>query len=624
MRYKVVLPVVISTLISLSLWAENAPNPLYENASAIVKKYDAAFTQSDNNNAVYRLSATIVILNKRGERASYFSKYNDKFRTMSYFSGTIKDALGNTIKRVKKGDLNISSFSEGSLATDDVDITYNFQSPSYPYTIEYTYEEKWKNGIIGYPPFLPVSDFGVSVDSARLAINLPTDKELRYKNNFGIEVQHTQSKTNTYIFTLSGFKAVEQEPWAPSEILPYALAAPNDFCYDSFCGNLSDWTGYGVWTSNLLKDRDVISPQLIEKLKQITNGLENDREKVKAIYEYLQNNTRYVSIQFGIGGLRPEPASVVEKTGFGDCKGLSNFMKAMLKAVNIPAYYCEIYHGNRKTMFKDFASAGQANHAILLVPLKNDSIWLECTSSTLPFGYVHEDIAGHDALVITDKGGKLCKLPVYTPEQNRNTNKLIVDVDDKGSASGSIYFKETLSTYENVYHLYRSNDREKLVKHIQGYIRMPSLQIGNITTKENKSDLPSVELDATFTAKDFANVTGNRLFIPVCPLNKGSFTVTASERKLDIEFSSPYLETDTIVFNIPPLYVPESLPGNLELTTPYGSLTTTTEYKNNQIIYVQNIEVFAGKYDKSEYLQIKKFFGEINNGIKRKLVIKSA
>ena len=75
-------------------------------------------------------------------------------------------------------------------------------------------------------------------------------------------------------------------------------------------------------------------------------------------------------------------------------------MRAMLKEIGIPSNYTTISTINRRLQ-KDYASVGQMNHVILQVPLKNDTLWLECTNPQLPMGYVHEDIAGHDAIEVS-------------------------------------------------------------------------------------------------------------------------------------------------------------------------------------------------------------------------------
>ena len=52
-------------------------------------------------------------------------------------------------------------------------------------------------------------------------------------------------------------------------------------------------------------------------------------EKAKIVYKYMQEKTRYISVQVGIGGFKPMLAKDVDRLGYGDCKALSNYTKAL-------------------------------------------------------------------------------------------------------------------------------------------------------------------------------------------------------------------------------------------------------------------------------------------------------
>lgn len=631
--YKYLLLAIISSLPVGKSFAQGypisaIPDSLKDAAVAVIRNYSTAFSQSDKNNGTYDVTQVITILDKRGDAYANFSEYGDKFREMKSFSATITDAYGKVIKKVKKGDLTISTISDG-LASDDYYIYYKAQSPSYPFTVEYTYQLKFKNGIISYPRFAPCLGFEIALEKADSRIELPADINLRYKANYDCNIKKEKIETkNIYTISLLSQKAKPWEPLAPSfrELLPSVLMTPSGFCYDSQCGDLSSWQSLGAWTAALLNGRDILPPDLVTKLHDMTKDIKNDREKVKIIYEYLQNNSRYVSIQLGIGGLQPIEAAKVAKNKFGDCKGLSNLMKAMLKAVDIPSNYCVINMSEKeKYLYSDFSNINQTNHVILLVPLKNDSIWLECTSQTLPFGYIHDNIVGHDAHVIAEdgSGGKLCHIPQYADWQNNKETKLLVDIKEDGGADGNVTFIEHLHGYADNAQAFRSNDREKQIRYINTWLKLPQMQIGDVNTSEDKSSLPSCLLTANFQSANFANRTGSRLFVPLSPLYKGTLTMfSAEKREWDIEIDTGFSETDTIIYTLPQSYVLESLPKNIDLSSAIGSFKTEIKQNGNKVICIQKIDINSGHYSKDLYPEIKIFYNQLSASLKRKLVLR--
>lgn len=597
---------------------------LHKNANAIVNNYSAVFSQTDLNNATYSVTLTITILNKQGEGNGNFYEVYDKFKELKDFSGIIRNSSGTIVKKIGKKDLTTSSISE-HLSTDSYTIYYECKQPTFPYTVEYTYQEKWKNGILYYPPFFPMSSRMLSVEKADYKLELPQGMNLRYNSNFDCMISdNTVANKHIYSASAQGLKAIDREPLEPAflEVMPRVLFMPTDFCYDSSCGNLSDWKSYGIWISSLLKGRDVLPTEYINTIKELTKNAKSDKEKVDILYQYLQNNYRYVSIQLGIGGFQPIDATTVVRSKFGDCKGLTNLMMAMLKAIDIPSKYCVI--GTKsKDVLPDFPNFNQLDHVILLVPLQNDSIWLECTSSKIPFGYIHDNIAGHNTIIINEKEGELYRLPVYSDQQNKKESKLDINLTEEGAAKGKLYFIEHLHHYYDNFYRITSKDREKEMDYINENMNMPKIQVSQIEVSDNKSELPSCSLSANFEAADYTNKTGTRLFASACPLKKGNYNIfTAATRKQDIVINYGYSESDTITFHIPESYTVESSPKDISVKTPYGILETQCKTEGNKVVYTQNIDIFSGRYDKALYKDIKAFYNEINSAIKRKLVLR--
>jgi transglutaminase-like putative cysteine protease len=111
---------------------------------------------------------------------------------------------------------------------------------------------------------------------------------------------------------------------------------------------MATWDDFGKWVAVLNHGRDELPAKTKQEITALTSGMKTVEEKTKVLYEFLQNKTRYVGIQLGIGGYQPFEASVVDETGYGDCKALSNYMVSMLKAVGIKANYCLINAGSNE------------------------------------------------------------------------------------------------------------------------------------------------------------------------------------------------------------------------------------------------------------------------------------
>lgn len=602
------------------------PEELKKNATAVIRELSSKISQSDANSYTYSEHKVITILNSQGKYHASFYASTDRFFDLSKFSGLVRDASGKVIKKIKKSDLTYSSLEFDSFTSGSYDIYYQHISPTYPFTIEFEYEMKRKNGVASYPSYAPVRGAEVAVEKVDFTLEIPNNLKVRHHANYDCPIKENSLNGKTVIsITEKNIPAISNEVWQPNNnIFPTVLFAPSNFCLDGQCGNMDNWKNYGSWVAQLLVGRDNIPSDFATQLQNMVSNAKSEREKVKIIYEYLQKNTRYVSIQLGIGGFQPETATNVLKTKFGDCKGLTNLMKAMLKSIGIESHYCEIYIGSNKyrQLLKDFSSISQTDHAILLVPLENDSIWLECTSSTLPFGFVHDKISGNDAMVVADDGGKICRVFSHPEDNYRSVVNLEVNIKEDGNASGKIEIKETMDIAIATSRL-REQNREKQAEYIISEMQIPKTELGEIDINYAPGDKPITTLRTNFNAMDFANKTGNRLFVRGYPLNKGNFKIFSSnERKHDIEIPKRYVLVDTITYTLPEDYTIESLPKDITLDTQFGVFNRNLKQEGNKIISYQEIRIKSGIYKKETYEELKSFFSQIDTALSSRLVFK--
>ena len=114
------------------------------------------------------------------------------------------------------------------------------------------------------------------------------------------------------------------------------------------------------------------------------------------------------------------------------------------------------------------------------------------------------------------------------------------------------------------------------------------------------------------------------MFIPLQPLKRRFYSVfTANKREYDILLSDGLSESDSITVNLPQGYIVESLPKPKLMATPFGTLLAKAEKRDDAlIVYTQYINLPAGRYDKSQYDDIKNFFKEIVSATKARVVVR--
>lgn len=109
---------------------------------------------------------------------------------------------------------------------------------------------------------------------------------------------------------------------------------------------MASWNDFGKFIASLNKGRDQLPENIKVKVDELTRGVSDPLEKIIRLYGFMQQNTRYISIQLGIGGWQPFSAEFVGQKGYDDCKALTNYMQSLIKHAGIKSYYALIKSGD--------------------------------------------------------------------------------------------------------------------------------------------------------------------------------------------------------------------------------------------------------------------------------------
>ena len=440
---------------------------LLKDAHVVKRMEESSLEIVSLTEAVYKHKYALTILDEAGQRHAGIVEQYDKLQKINTLTGALYDAAGNQLKKVKGKEINdYSAISDISLFEDNRIKVHDFNYGNYPYTVEYEVETEFNN-TYGFPDFTPQLYEHASVEKSSFTFIMPEGYGLRYKAfNYATAPVITSTLKGKKVMTweVKNLPAITRPfaspPW--HELTPTVMFAPTEFQLEGFKGDASSWASYGKFQLQLNQNRDVLPPNMLTKVQQLTTGIADPKEKVRKLYEFMQSQTRYISIQLGIGGLQPFEAGFVAQKGYGDCKALSNYMYSLLKAAGIPSYYTTIRAGESTDdldLMEDFPSH-QSNHIVLCVPLAKDTVWLECTSQSKPAGYMGGFTGNRKALAITEEGGKLIATPHYGVNENLQVRKIKSTVDEEGNLSATVYTSSKAMRQDDKYEMINALSKE--------------------------------------------------------------------------------------------------------------------------------------------------------------------
>ncbi len=602
------------------------PDSLRKGASVVKRSEEYILTiKSPAKYTLYKKHAYTILNASSRYYAKYVTGY-DKFSSIISVSGRMFNSMGKQIKHTKKSEWTDNSAYDGFSLLSDARYKENeFYSAEYPFTVEYE-EEDEHNGTQGFPVWMPQSNPLMSVQNSKFTIIAPADYVVRFKQmNFkDAPVISQKGDIKTYTWEINNIKAKKYESGAPpiSEIVPMVFFAPSKFEVQGFSGDMSSWLAYGKFMYQLIKDRDVLPEAIKKKVHELTDHIKGDKEKIFILYDFMQKNTRYISIQLGIGGWQPFEASYVAENKYGDCKALSNYMIALLKEAGIKGKYVEIYGGKTPPPFIEDFTFSQSNHVISCVPLDKDTIWLECTSQTGAPGYMGSFTGNRKAILIDETGGHIVQTPVYSVADNIQVRVVKAVADDQGNLIAEINTSYSGLQQDFAHSLMHQASKEEREQYLNKMFNLPTYQVVKSNYTEHRDVVPSLDEYLQILLNSYVTITGKRLFIAPNLFGGGiEKLLPDTARQYDYVVNDPYRDIDSVEIKIPAGYKTESVPRDISLQNKFGKYSSTTKILDDKIIYFRLMEQYSGRFEAREYNDLVLFYQQISKADRSRVVL---
>jgi hypothetical protein len=605
--------------------AELIPMALKSRANATIRDQEVTVDMQSPNEVNYTVKKAITILNKNGDEHADLALFYNKSMVVKSIKGEVYDEFGKLSSKFSQSDFKDESAVQGFSLFEDSRVKYFMPSKNtYPYTIVYQYEIRFKQNL-AIPDWSPKPANDVSVaQSSYTFICKPADQfRINVKNYPEKAVENITDKQKTLVWKVSNLAGIKPEPYSPNKesYLPTVKIAPQQFNFFNYKGNYANWQELGKWIyESLLKGRGTLPPSTVMAIKELIKDEPTDKGKAKLIYQYMQNRTRYISVQIGIGGFQPVLASDVDRLGYGDCKGLVNYMQSLLSVAGIESYYCIVEAGSEKiSLDPDYASMSQGNHIILCLPLKNDTTWLECTAQQIPFGYLGDFTDDRLVLACTPSGGKLMHTPKLAAQKNLQIRNADLTVTKDGNVNGKLITVYSGSQYSNNEYIVGKSvtEQQKLLKDIYD---IDNIDFDEIKYSMKKDENPAITENLSINIRNYGSLNSGRMFLLVNAFNQKRNIQEVKNRTMPVYINRGYTDFDTIVYQLPENATLLTEISDKHISNEFGEYDAKAKIEGNKLIYTRKLMINDGTFPAESYTKFSNFISQVNTADHLKLV----
>lgn len=233
------------------------------------------------------------------------------------------------------------------------------------------------------------------------------------------------------------------EDVAPVEGEPFA-ADSNGIQQRLYITGDLEWNDVARWYAGLTGGRYEVTPELEERLREVTADAPTLEEKLRALHRWISQDVRYVSISLGIGGYQPRPAVEVAEDGAGDCKDKTTLFVALARHLGAEAHPVVVRSGGGVTT--EHPTITQFNHMVAAVRWEGGGGWryLDLTVPVVPWGEVFTPLQGEEGVMLRDDGtAGIVEFPRSPIGENRSSIVVVGSLSEDGDFVG--HYTETVT-----------------------------------------------------------------------------------------------------------------------------------------------------------------------------------
>lgn len=303
--------------------------------------------------------------------------------------------------------------------------------------VEYT----WQKTVMSFTLWTQWDfQYEIPVLRSRYVLRCPSDWEIKWKT-YGQTIEPSFEKMPSGMKSDRIWQLENIPPFVPEPAMPSQTGAPIRLMFSPI--GMTTWQEVGLWFSKLCENQFKADADIRNKVQVLTSEIEDPKEKLQAIFEFIRDNIRYLAIEVGIGRYQPHRASEVFRHRYGDCKDMMGLLITMAKEIGFKVYPAFVLTRSQGEIDTSLVSPAWFNHAIALAEFSDGTrIWMDPTERGCLFGelpWYDQNVSG---LVIRENGkSEFVQTPMVSPEENRVFRKWYIHVDSSGMGRGEVFIE---------------------------------------------------------------------------------------------------------------------------------------------------------------------------------------
>ena len=459
-----------------------------------------------------------------------------------------------------------------------------------------------------------------SVEKRELTFIVPekVSMHLVEKNFEGFDIKKTitdDSGKKVITYTLEGLKKIKSEPNSLGLLYtyPHLIVVTNSFSYEngetvvlSSVDDLYKW--YNGLVRQVVNNPDVYR----EEVNRLIENKASAEDKIRSIYYWVQDNIKYIAFEDGIAGFKPESADLVYTNKYGDCKGMANLTKEMLRLAGFDARLTWI-GTNRIPYNYDLPSLAVDNHMICTVFHDEKQYILDPTEKYIALGSHGERIQGKEMLIEND-GSYIRKLvPVARDEDNLvSRSETLTLTGESLTGKGELNINGEAKKNILYYSSYKINeDKEKLFDYLAVSDYRNEDKVTVTSTSAVDRDLPLI-ISYEYTLGNKVSSFEKEVYIDLDWDKSYKNFIIEKERTSDYYFERKIFKRMVKKIKIPTGYTVSHLPEGLSMDHDNFSCHISFTRKANEIIYSNEIKIPHGLIKKEDFEAWNGFIKALN------------